>query len=538
MKLPLVLRASTGHVRNRLFRDLVLLVLVTVGLLAAVNWLLVGEVKRELAAMRLAEATTLVRDEVRNLLGPVDRNLRIARDGIRAAGLTPASDPSSLRARLLPALRHIDQIAGVIYADSTGAEYFLRAEGEGWMERLRPPGDAATASWVGADQPGASEAAPGGGAKGYDPRERPWFRAAADAPLDAVSWSGPYVFRTLRVPGVTAATAWEGDGGLAVLAMDVTLGRILKGIDTLPLGPGGRAFLMSASGGVYVPGGGADHDPGDDGGRFFAAHEHLDGPLPFEAVAAWRETGRPAGELVRFESEGRAWWGGFLPLSDAANAAWVGVALPVAETLGVLRRRWETLLLPALVILALGVGLATAVMRRYSRQLRDLPRLAVDRDRPEQDLQDLIAGGEGAHLEFKSTMRTNLHTGKPGKEIELAWLKAVTAFLNTEGGILLLGVSDDGTPLGLEPDGFENEDKCRLHFKNLLNQHLGPENARFVRLQLLPLAGKQVAAVECERADAPVFLRNKGSELFLIRNGPSNIELPISRALKYIRGRF
>ena len=177
-------------------------------------------------------------------------------------------------------------------------------------------------------------------------------------------------------------------------------------------------------------------------------------------------------------------------------------------------------------------------MRKYSRQLRDLPRLAVKRGDPQGDLYDLIGSGEGMHLEFKSTMRTNLHTGRPGKEIELAWLKGASAFMNTEGGILLLGVEDDGNVLGLETDGFENDDRCRLHFKNLLNQHLGAEYTRLVRFELYSLDGRQIGVVECERASGPVFLRHKNSESFLIRNGPSNIELPLSRALKYIRGRF
>ena len=103
---------------------------------------------------------------------------------------------------------------------------------------------------------------------------------------------------------------------------------------------------------------------------------------------------------------------------------------------------------------------------------------------------------------------------------------------------ILLGVADDGTLLGLEVDGFENDDKCRLHFKNLLNQHLGPEYARLVRFELYLLEGKRLGAVECERSSTPVFLRAKNNEeAFLIRTGPSNIELSLSRALKYIQER-
>ena len=120
----------------------------------------------------------------------------------------------------------------------------------------------------------------------------------------------------------------------------------------------------------------------------------------------------------------------------------------------------------------------------------------------------------------------------------MAWLKGVTAFPNTEGGILLLGVADDAEILGLGPDEFDNEDKCRLHFKNLFNQHIGPEYSRFVRFELFELEGRQIAAIECERASEPAFLHDRNKEAFYIRNGPSNIELSISQALKYLRNRF
>jgi len=227
-----------------------------------------------------------------------------------------------------------------------------------------------------------------------------------------------------------------------------------------------------------------------------------------------------------------------LPISSGPDSAWIGVALPVSETFGILQSRWQIVAVTALTIIAMAVGLVLLLVRKYSRRLRDLPKLSIDRTSYAQDILDLIRTGEDMHLELKSTMRTNLHTGKPGKEIELAWLKGAAAFLNTEGGILLLGVADDGALVGLEADNFENDDKCRLHFKNLLNQHLGAENARLVRFDLYELEGKRIGAVECERSDAPVYLRSKNEEAFLIRSGPSNIELSVSRAVKYIRGRF
>lgn len=535
MKLSQLLNTTGRHIRSRLFRDLVLLVLFTVGTLVTVSYFLIGELKENLVETRISSVTALVRDEVRNLLGPVEQQLLIARDGLRTARVSPSDHPA-LDERLAPSMQHIQQIAGTIYADDAGNEYFLVREDAGWVTRMRTadnPGKAKWTQWSAQDSLSTTRE----GDLDYDPRRRPWYTAAEPGGRN-VSWSGPYVFHTLQVPGMTASVAWEDAGQKQVLAMDVTLERIIEAVEGLPLGQEGGAFLFSGNGGIYVSEAAGDPMAPQQASQFFSAQERLGGPLFIDAVAAWQDNGRPSDGLIRFKSGGNDWLGGFLPLSRSMDNAWVGVALPVSGTYDILQSRWHILALTALTIIALGVGLVLLLMRKYSRQLRDLPKLTIDRHNYEQDLYDLIGSGEDTHLELKSTMRTNLHTGKPGKEIELAWLKGVAAFLNTEGGVLLMGVADDGTLLGLDADAFENEDKCRLHFKNLLNQHLGAEYARFVRFDLYQLEGNTVGAVECERADAPAFLRNKNSESFLIRSGPSNIELSLSRALKYIRSRF
>ncbi|NEX21576.1 ATP-binding protein [Thiorhodococcus mannitoliphagus] len=537
MKPNSLLNLTPGPIRTRLLRDLILLVAFTVGLLAMINVLLIDEIKHDLADNRIDAATSMVRDEVRSLLLPVQQQLLIIRDGLQSAHLEP-TDEQALNLRLIPTLAHIQQIDGAIDATEDGREYFLRRDNDGWVTRLRTPGDPArfrSTRWDSAMQPLERQEL----TLDYDPRTRPWFIEATTYP-DKLVWSEPYIFASLGVPGITASIAWQDDGKTRVTGLDVTLQTILDAIDRLDLGTDGQGFLFSGAGGVFVPPDAKDAPASDPrANAFFSAQHQLGGPLQFDAVAAWKINGEVSGDLIRFHSGGQDWWGGFRPLTDDPDAVWIAVTLPVSETISILQSRWHIILVTTLGILGASLALAFVVVRKYSHQLKDLPKLSINRQDPEQDLRYLIGSGEGPHLEFKSTMRMNLHAKTPGKEIELAWLKGVAAFLNTEGGILLLGIADDGTTLGLGADKFENEDKCQLHFKNLLNQHLGPEYARLVRFFLLDLDELRVGAIECERSDAPVILRDdKKRELFIIRNGPSNIELPISRALKYIRSRF
>jgi len=155
----------------------------------------------------------------------------------------------------------------------------------------------------------------------------------------------------------------------------------------------------------------------------------------------------------------------------------------------------------------------------------------------EAALQSLITSGEGETLEFKSTLRWNLHTGKPGKEIENASLKTLAGFLNSNGGILLIGVDDEGKALGLETDKFQNQDKMLLHLNNLINAHIGLEFAEYVSTSIVQLDGAEVLAVQCDASPKPVFFRRDNKEIFYVRAGPSSQALSPSQLLGYLENR-
>jgi hypothetical protein len=253
-------------------------------------------------------------------------------------------------------------------------------------------------------------------------------------------------------------------------------------------------------------------------------------------VASWEKRLLPSDEAFKVQYDQKTWWCGFRSMEDADRHVWVGVMVPESDIMGSVGRRWSGLWGLGSVVLLLAGGVIFLMFRRYGRSV-DAPGHGFDSRDPEKSIQELIAQGEGRTVEFKSTMRLNLHTQKPGKEIELAWLKALVAFLNTDGGILLLGVSDEGAVMGLDADGFASEDKCRLHFKNLVNQHIGAEFSKYLRLHIVPLDGKQVGVVACRRASEPVYLKTPKSEEFYIRSGPSSDALPVSKVVAYIRTR-
>ena len=156
----------------------------------------------------------------------------------------------------------------------------------------------------------------------------------------------------------------------------------------------------------------------------------------------------------------------------------------------------------------------------------------------EFELVKTILSGETDLVEFKSTLRTNLHTGNKDKRMELVVLKTIAGFLNTNGGTLIIGMSDDGKPVGIEADGFLNEDRMGLHLVNVVKEHLGPKAMIFIQLHFDDYEDKRVLIVKCYRSAMPIFLKEGVLEKFFIRTGPSTTELSASQTLDYIKHRF
>lgn len=151
---------------------------------------------------------------------------------------------------------------------------------------------------------------------------------------------------------------------------------------------------------------------------------------------------------------------------------------------------------------------------------------------------ELVALGETTRCEFKSTLRHNLHTNEHDKKMEHSCLKTIAGFLNSHGGYLLIGVDDDGVAIGLEKDGFLNEDKMNLHLVNLLKHRLGAEHMVHVEPRFETFAEMRVLVVRCQPSNLPVFLKDGSSEQFYVRTGAATTELKPSEVQGYLKQRF
>lgn len=196
---------------------------------------------------------------------------------------------------------------------------------------------------------------------------------------------------------------------------------------------------------------------------------------------------------------------------------------------------------PLAILLALafsigGIAAYSAVVAHFARPRRE-------------PLTDLIAAGESARVEFKSTARVNLRSGAKDPRMEQVIVKTVAAFLNADGGTLLIGVDDDGTPLGLDADfatlKVPDADRFELWLRDLLTTTLGQTTAAEVEIGVESLAGGDdaelpVCRVRVSASPRPVYLlpgKNAPRE-FWVRSGNSTRQLHVDQAAEYVMYRW
>jgi membrane protein YdbS with pleckstrin-like domain len=156
--------------------------------------------------------------------------------------------------------------------------------------------------------------------------------------------------------------------------------------------------------------------------------------------------------------------------------------------------------------------------------------------------RELIAGGENQHAEFKSSLMWDYRRQHPNKDLYEPVMKNIAAFMNTRGGVVLIGVGDNGEILGLGPDlntlrkpnvdGFENV------FNMAFNKMIGAEFRQYVDVTFPEIDEEVICLVTVRPSSEPAYLVHKGTEKFYIRAGNASQPLPVSKATKYIQSHF
>ena len=157
--------------------------------------------------------------------------------------------------------------------------------------------------------------------------------------------------------------------------------------------------------------------------------------------------------------------------------------------------------------------LALAIELQLNEQrLRSLSKANAEDDELRDEVYRLLQRGESKELEFKGSYITPLEKQVPEKVLKFACFKTVAAFANTQGGTLLIGVSDQGKVLGLE--------QCIQQAGNVdrLLQRIEQDFKNFTvdgaiddvyRLRPLTIEGQTIVLVSVSPSPSPIFSRAK-----------------------------
>lgn len=164
------------------------------------------------------------------------------------------------------------------------------------------------------------------------------------------------------------------------------------------------------------------------------------------------------------------------------------------------------------------------------------------------DLEELIESGEHSFLEFKSTMRWNIREARQDKKMEEIILKSIAAFNNSEGGKLLIGVTDDGDILGLQDDyntlKEANKDHFELHLRNIVNNAYGKDFATTqIKIGFPVIEESEICEIDIKPGTKPLFLEvisknGQKQKKFFVRSGNSSQDLDIAETAEYVKRRF
>ena len=160
-----------------------------------------------------------------------------------------------------------------------------------------------------------------------------------------------------------------------------------------------------------------------------------------------------------------------------------------------------------------------------------------------RSVQELLANDEDDAVEFKSTARWDVREGRRNTAIEDAIVKTVAAFLNTDGGTLLIGVGPDRALVGLALDYPHVKPPNGDGFVNWLTTHLanalGAAAVMRTRARIVSLDGFELCRLDAAASSRPIWAtKSKGEQVFYVRMNNSSRTLGTDEAKEFIADRW
>lgn len=137
-------------------------------------------------------------------------------------------------------------------------------------------------------------------------------------------------------------------------------------------------------------------------------------------------------------------------------------------------------------------------------------------ERPEEEILSLTRAGESQGVEYKQ------HVDDENKKND--FIETVVAFLNTNRGVILVGVSDDGSVLGSQ----KNVEDIR----KLIHDSCDPP-PRNVKVEKKEISGERVIVVDVPEGDNKPY-QSRRNKNFYVRHNATDMKMERSELIELL----
>jgi len=142
---------------------------------------------------------------------------------------------------------------------------------------------------------------------------------------------------------------------------------------------------------------------------------------------------------------------------------------------------------------------------------------------------------EGPRVEFKAAFDWNSSRGERSAELRMGVLRTIVGFMNSEGGTLYIGMSDDGTVTGIQEElrtlqDPHPQDVFEGRVREAIKNHIEPLPLQGVQLRFIQVSGQVIVEIQVSPRAGVTYLVRKGadgrpSEEIHVRDGNRTLNL-------------
>lgn len=150
--------------------------------------------------------------------------------------------------------------------------------------------------------------------------------------------------------------------------------------------------------------------------------------------------------------------------------------------------------------------------------IRRLEKMGYEEEIPQKVFSEkILVDGENKKVEYKSSLLYSFKKLKGSIDVSYKVAKAICAFMNSEGGQVIIGIKDNSEIQGIdfdyglfEGDAFKKRDHFKLAFDNLVSHFFDYSVWTLIHTAIEEVNGKDICIISVDFSpNGPVFLRNR-----------------------------